>query len=307
MKMPWRLILGVAIVSWILIELLDDRVGLRDARFITWAVVIPVGLWIAWRLQKDDELQRWAKGRGVEVTPSVAPELERYLGRRQKFGITGGLLVLSVAYAYDVWAAPDPIDWALGLFLVVPISALILAGQMIAERTFNPMAVGDVRRAELVARQLSDYVPGKLIALLRVLGAIALVVSVVGVAMVVSGDDATLLVVIGIAAALHVVFIESAQRWRAHWPRPFESVEATHLQDVLRADAIRMAMWGGIVATVVALTAEFVILARHVDAAAVRPLPLVGMAAIVISGIAAFRANVRGFSPARRERPVGSG
>lgn len=307
MKIPWRLFIPGAILTWIMIELLDDKIGLRDARFVAWAIVVPLTLLIAWRQERQNLVELWARGRGVEVTPSVAPELERYLGRRQKFGIAGGLLALIAVNAYDVWAAPEPIDWAFGLFLVVPVSALILAGQMIAERTFNPKAEGDVRRAELIPRRLNDYVPAKLVALPRALGAIALVVSVVGSSFAVSGDDTTLLLVIGIATGLLVVLVESAQRWRSRWPRPFESMEAMHLQDVLRTDAIRMALWSGIIASVAALTAESVILARHVDAAAMQPLPLVGMVAIAISGIAAFRANVRGFSLPGRGRAVNSG
>lgn len=306
MKMPWRVILGASIVSWILIELLDDRVGLRDARFITWAVVIPVGLWIAWRLQKD-ELERWAKGRGVEVVPSIAPELKRYLSRNRRFSIVAGLLSLGVVWGYDRLTAPGSMDWAVGLFLVVPVSGLVLGAQMLAERTFTPEAEGAVRKAELVARRLTDYVPHRIVMVLRSLGAATVLLALGSMLFDVSQDDSTLLLIIGLVAGVFVIIVEFSQRWRTQWPRPFESTEAAHLQDVLRADAIRVAIWGGVIAGSTALAAQLIVLGRQFDDVAGWALPLLGALLMIISAVGAYRSSARGFSLARRGMPASSG
>lgn len=307
MKVPWRVVLVVALAGLVVQLLLREYAGLsiREARMLVFPFVVLGGFWIASRSwSKHEILERWARSRGVEASASTTPDVERYLQRQRKLTVAGGAVGFAVAWAYDRLTAPGSTDVAVVLFLVVPVVAMFLVAHMLAERTFVAEADGTIRRAEVVVRRLTDYVPERSIMLLRALGSGSVLIALVAVFFDGQADVGSL-VVMGLATGAYALAVELSQRWRVRWPRPFESTEAAYLQDVLRADAIRQAMWGGVAATSAALTGQFIVLSRSLEGAG-RALPLLGVLLMIVSAVAAYRSNVRGFSLAQG-RPASSG
>lgn len=310
MKVPWRVVLIAVTVSVIVELILRKKFGIapRDARLLIYPFLLLIIVWYASRgWTKNEMLARWARTRGLEANASTAPDVERYLQHQRRFTALGGVLGLAVAWGYDRLTTPSSFDWVVALFLVVPLYAVLLSANMLGERTFTPEAKGDVRKAQLISRRLSDYIPLRIVVLLRLLGATTTLVALGGLFFEVSGNDAALLLMIGLTTAVFVLVIELSQRWRTQWPLPFDSTDTAHLQDVLRADAIRLAIWGGVVASSAALAAQLVVLGRQIDHAAGWALPFLGALLMAFSAVSAYRSSLRGFTLARRGSPVRGG
>jgi hypothetical protein len=200
----------------------------------------------------------WARARGLELTPETRPVVTRHLAAARRLRTLGALcgavlpslvdLVVNgrlqvLGFATDGSAAPfqGPLTILLGY----------LAGALWAEVSLARPLGADRRRASLVPRELHDYLPRRVLAAQRALGAVA----VLGILLagVVPFDPARaaepswgeLLAGAGVIAAF-TAGLELLERWLVRRAQPFTSASMTAVDDAIRSQSVHSLAGSGV-------------------------------------------------------------
>jgi hypothetical protein len=219
------------------------------------AVAIPVELWRAYRPDPAGD-ERWARDRGLELTPESRALVARYLRTARVLRTWGGVAgivlptlitlvasgrVVVLGFGTDGDSAPLAFGWIFVGYVV---------GAVCAELSLARPVAGARRAAGLARRDLDQYVPRLALLGQRALaGAAAAGTILVGVvpypdsfstpspAALVAGA----VVVLALAAGL-----EGLERWLVRRPQPFTSPAAVAADDAIRAQSIRSVAGAGL-------------------------------------------------------------
>ena len=216
---------------------------------------------ISWELVRayrfDDRIaERWAGDHGLELTEESRPLVRRHLRRSRLWRTWGGVLGATL---------PTLIDYVLNGRVQVlgfgtdgqsaplgfgSIFVGYLLGGLGAELSFaRPIASGR-RAASVVPRELTAYLPHRLVVAQRALAALA-ALGVLAIGLVPYPDTATdpgtlalglgAVGVLGFAAGL-----EALERWLVRRPQPFTDPALVAADDALRAQSVRAMAGAGL-------------------------------------------------------------
>jgi hypothetical protein len=211
------------------------------------AVAILVQLFRAYR--RDDRLvDRWARERGLELTPESRPLVARYLRRarilRTWGGVAGAVLPSVIEYLWNgrvevLGFGTDGTSAPLG-FGTIFVGYLV--GALYAELSLPRPAPAARRTASLSRRELEAYLPRWVILAQRV-AAVAAAVGLVAAGMVPYSDGvhnpSSLSFAIGAVVVLALgAGLEAIERWLVRRPQPFTSPELVAADDAIRAQSV---------------------------------------------------------------------
>jgi hypothetical protein len=204
------------------------------------AVAVPAQLVRAYRLD-ERFVERWARDRGVALTPESRPPVARYLRNARvlrAWGAAAGVivptLVALVAHGrLEVLGFGTDGDSAPLAFGAIFIGYLI--GALCAEVAVARPAPGARRAAGLARRELRAYLPGRTLVAQRaaaVAGAL--------------GALAAGLVALAVALAVFGAGLEALERWLVRRPQPFTGADAVAVDDAIRAQSIQVLAGAGL-------------------------------------------------------------
>jgi hypothetical protein len=228
----------------------------------------------------------WAAGHGLTDLPAGGRELaERYLRRGRLFRTVGGAVpFLAGTVAPALWAATRglPAPWPLSLLGVRSWLAGYLVGVLVAEWSWARPHGGPLRSAALAPRELGGYLPGRVVAGLR-LAAVAVVALVPLVAWLPAaparelalrgrgGALATAAVAVGAALAVELLLRRMVGR-----PQPVADPDARAVDDALRSTSAHAAAGAGLAIVLLSLSLQLGNLAVDLGVAPARTA-LVGL------------------------------
>jgi hypothetical protein len=226
---------------------------------------------IQWRTMGEEQLVRWAQARGLELTPDNRPVVVRYLRRARWLPVVGALVavllptvvelvlhgeLVILGFHSDGSGAPyaGPIEAYIGYLLGALCAELSLARPMGATR----------RAASLTPRELTDYLPRRLLRAQRLLG-VAVVVGVPVTGLVpyppAAADVDWSALAIGAAAfGAFAVGLEALERWVVRRPQPFTSPSLVAADDAIRAQSVHAIAGAGLALLLVVLSGIFAVL-----------------------------------------------
>jgi hypothetical protein len=237
------------------------------------AAIVPVVLVRAYAQVSDQRLAEWAQARGLELTRENRPVVARYLRTARvlrTWGALGGLLLPSLVefalsgraqllgFGSDGSAAP----------YAGPIGAFVgyLVGALCAEVSLARPLDPARRSASLIPRELSDYLPRRLLRAQRALG-VAVVLGVLALGLVPYGpahasEPDWLGLLAGAAAfAAFSAVLEALERWLVRRPQPFTSPSLVAADDAIRAQSVHSLAGSGLALLLVVCSGIFVGLA----------------------------------------------
>jgi len=219
------------------------------------AVLVGAALVRAYTPLGEEPLQCWAEAHGLELTPENRPVVEGYLRRARilrTWGAIAGLVAptvvrpllgepVHVAGIGAYGSSPGELGFVFVGYLVGAVCA-----EVAVSRPFDPTR----RSAALVPRELTDYLPRRVVRLQRglagacVLGAAALPLVPYGpnaVETAWAGVAVVIAIVIGAAAGL-----ERLERWVVQRAQPFVSEPLLAADDAIRAQSLHSLAGAGI-------------------------------------------------------------
>jgi hypothetical protein len=247
------------------------------ARDLWWAFVALAAacLWLAVaavlaarRPLDQAELAAWASGHGLDDV--AARRLEpagRYLRRSRLYRTVGGAVPFAAGTAgYALWAATRglPAPWPLQLFGVRSWLAGYLAGVLVAEFRWARPQAGLIRSAALVPRRLDDYLPGRVLAGMRLatLAVVALVpvlalgpVAPAPVRELVVGGRGGALATAAVTLAVAVT-VEGLLRGLVARPQPAAEPADLAVDDALRSTSVHAAAGAGLAIVLLGLSLQ---------------------------------------------------
>jgi uncharacterized integral membrane protein len=192
----------------------------------------------------DAFLAEWADAHGLTLTPRNRPMVRWYLINARvlrTLGVLAGLFLAPLAYS------ALGLDIGSGGWLWAFVGYLV--GALYAELALTrPPA--KVRTASLVPRELSDYLPSKLIWAQRTFG--GLTPMLCGVALAVDYQPAdqappqASVIVVAVAAPLGALALEAVERWLVQRPQPLAHPELLAADDAIRSQSVHSISGSGL-------------------------------------------------------------
>jgi hypothetical protein len=258
-----------------------------------------------------DEVARWARARGLELTRENLPLVVGYLRRARRLrtsGVIAGLLTPTVVRAVlgepirvagvgDDGAAPGELGAAFVGYLV---------GAVCAESSVaRPFEAGR-RSAALLPRELGDYLPRAVLWTQRglaaacVLGGIAMRVVPYGPSVATPSWAS----VAGFAAFLagFAIVLERLELWIVRRPQPFVSASLLEADDAIRAQSVHSLAGAGVAFLLFACSLVAFVLASSDVEWLRRTMWLPGVAGLLLSVVACQYYGERGWR-VRRDAP----
>jgi hypothetical protein len=219
------------------------------------AVAIPLQLWRAYRVAPGG-VERWALDHGLDLTAENRPLVASYLRHARvwrTWGAVAGLLLPSViefAWSGRVQVLGFGTDGEMSPLAFGTLFVGYLVGALCGEVSFARPVLGARRRASLVPRELTDYVPRRAVLAQRALAALC-AVGLLAMALVPYDDSLSLpsTVSLAIAAAVVVAFaaaLEAIERWLVRRAQPFSDPALVAADDAVRARSIRAVAGAGL-------------------------------------------------------------
>jgi uncharacterized integral membrane protein len=208
------------------------------------AVICAVFLTRAYAEIDDRFVAEWAQAHGLTLTARNRPTVRWYLLNARvlrTLGVLAGLFLAPLAYS----ALGLKIDnggwlWAFVGYLV---------GALYAELALTRPPAKD-RTASLVPRELTDYLPRKLIWAQRTLGALPPMLC--GVALAVDyrppqqAPPRASVIVVALAAPLGAFALEAVERWLLQRPQPLAHPELLAADDAIRSQSVHSISGSGL-------------------------------------------------------------
>jgi len=247
--------------------------------FLVAAVVIVVILARAHAPVSDERLERWADAHGLRLTGENRDLVRRHLrgaGILRTWGGVAGVVVpvlvelawhgrvTLLGFGADGEHNPGTIGW---------IFAGYLAGALVAELRLARPVGGPRRAAALVPRELSDYLPRRVLWAQRALTGLA-ALGLVAVALVPYGErapqpDRAAMLVGAALVCLLGLGLERVERRVIRRPQPFASASLLAADDAIRAQAVH-SVAGGALALLLLLTSGIALGLTQSDVDALR-------------------------------------
>jgi hypothetical protein len=231
-----------------------DRVSLLELSVVL-AVLVGAALARAYAPFGDEPLRRWAEAHGLELTAENRPVVEGYLRRARIFrtwGAIAGLVAPTVIRA----ALGEPLHVAgvgadgmspgeLGLVFVGYLAGAVCA-EVAVSRPFDPAR----RSAALLPRELTDYLPRRLLWLQRGLAA-AFVLGTAALPLVPYGPSSATPTwgAVAVVAAIVVAAaagLERLELWVVRRAQPFVSEPLLAADDAIRAQSVHSLAGAGV-------------------------------------------------------------
>jgi hypothetical protein len=215
------------------------------------SVVIPWQLLRAYRFDAGIA-ERWARDHGVESNPLVVRQLRRSRLWRTWGAVLGATLPTLMDYVLNgrvqvLGFGTDGQSAPLG-FGSIFIGYLL--GALGAELAFARPVASGLRAAGLVPRELTSYLPRRLVAAQRALAGVA-ALGVLAIGLVPYPDTVTdpAPSALALAAAGVLAFaigLEALERWLVRRPQPFAEPALVAADDALRAQSVRAMAGAGL-------------------------------------------------------------
>jgi hypothetical protein len=219
------------------------------------AVVIPIELVRAYR-QDGKRVERWARAHGVALTDETRPVLARYLRNARVYrtwgGVAGAVLPSLIEYAATgrvqvLGFGTDGTSAPLG-FGTIFVGYLVggLAAEVALVRPVNRAR----RAASLTRRELTDYLPRRVVLAQRGLAA-AGSAGILGIGVAPFADGVSNPGPAGLAIGAALVLASAAglewiERWIVRRPQPYTSEPLIAADDAMRAQSIRAVAGAGL-------------------------------------------------------------
>jgi hypothetical protein len=219
------------------------------------AVAIPVQVFRAYR--RDDALvDRWARERGLALTPENRATVARYLRRARVYrtwgGVAGAVLPSLIEYAVSgrvqvLGFGTDGDSAPLGFG---SIFVGYLVGALCAELSLPRPAHGARRAASLSPRELEAYLPRRVIVAQRLASAaLAVGLIVLGVVPYPESSSTPSVLSLALGAVVALAFgagLEAVERWLVRRPQPFTSPALVTADDAIRSQSIHAVAGAGL-------------------------------------------------------------
>jgi uncharacterized membrane protein len=233
-------------------------------------VAVPLVLRRAHATIDDNEVDEWARPRGLELTTENRPMVASYLRTarvRRTWGTLAGLLFPTLVtlgssgrlqiLGFGVHSS-TPYAGPMGAFIGYLLGALY--AEVSLARPLDPAR----RSASLVPRELPDYLPRRLLRAQRALG-IAAVLGIVVSAGVpdpvgTTAPDAVALLLGGAFFAAFAAGLEMLERWLVRRSQPFTSPALVAADDAIRAQSVHSVAGSGLALLLVACSGVFAVL-----------------------------------------------
>jgi hypothetical protein len=219
------------------------------------AIAIAVELYRAYRVD-DRYIARWARERGLELTAENRAMVTRYVRRARVFrtwgGVAGAVLPSLLEYVINgrvqvLGFGSDGNNAPLGFG---SIFVGYLVGALCAELSTVRPARGARRRASLVPRELTSYVPRRVVLAQRI-AAVAGAAGTVAIAAVpypasTSNPGSATLALIAVLVLALGAGLEAVERWFVRRPQPYADPALVAADDTIRAQSIRAVAGAGL-------------------------------------------------------------
>jgi hypothetical protein len=277
------------------------------------AIAIPVQLVRASRVDTRF-VERWARDRGVGLTPENRPMVERYLRHARVLrtwgGVAGAILpsVFALVFSGRIVVLGFGTDGESAPLAFGSIFVGYLLGALYAEVSFARPAPGARRRASLARRELGGYVSRRAILAQRsaaaacALGAIAAALVPYADARSDPGAASALLGAVGVLAL--GAGLEAIERWLVRRPQPFTSPPLVAADDAIRAQSVQAVAGAGL-AVLLLLCAGVALALQASDVAVLHSTMIVVAAGCLIASL--FVCRDIGEGAWRVRRPAGAG
>jgi hypothetical protein len=215
---------------------------------IVLAIAIPVELLRAYRPDRK-LVERWAREHGLELTPENRGMVVHYLRRARVLrtwgGVAGAILPSLIEFAWNgrVQVLGFGTDHNSAPLAFGTIFVGYLVGALAAEISLVRPVSRTRRTASLARRELTDYLPQRVILAQRALavtGALGtLAIGLVPYADSVSNPRLPSLALVAAAVLAFGAGLELVERWLVRRPQPFTSPPVVAADDAIRAQSIR--------------------------------------------------------------------
>lgn len=250
---------------------------------LLWVVIVAQVMVKAYTDVNDPFVDEWAQAHALVLTPSNRPMVRWYLHTARVLrtwgAVAGFFLPPLLGSAFGSQALKD------AAFPLVFVG--YLAGALYAEIALVRPA-GERRVAVLSRREVSDYLPRRMLIAQLLLPAVAVVVGVLPMFVGYDHDSRAgltsspwLAVVTAIAALAVALTLEPVERWLVQRPQPFTSLDMLAADDAIRSQSVHSVASSGVAIVLACLATGCGVLAQS-DVQALRwTMPLATLAAML--------------------------